>query len=122
MTRVEAELRERLPARGGGHTLERKRTCRRRAESSPYLLMDVEFSEDLGGIQQVGVVHNPARLLATRIVPSPELRGQGDPLAARSDVLLDVPDQQGRFSTQGQPVAVDEEQEGQESVDGGFGG
>jgi hypothetical protein len=38
-----------------------------------------------------------------------------------SIILLAVPSQQRQVQNQGNPVSVDEEEEGQESVDGGFG-
>ena len=36
-------------------------------------------------------------------------------------LLLDIPGKQRQVEDQGQPVAVNQEQEGEETVDGGFG-
>ena len=36
-------------------------------------------------------------------------------------VLLDVPSKEGEVQDEWDPVAIDEEEEGQESMDGGFG-
>jgi len=57
------------------------------------LLVDVELAEDLGGVEKVGVLED----------------------------LLRVPGQEREVQDQRQPVAVDQEQESEESVNGGFG-
>lgn len=58
-----------------------------------FLLVDIELSEDLGGVEQMGVI----------------------------DDLLDVPAEERKVENQRQPVPVDQKQKGEESVDGGFG-
>lgn len=55
--------------------------------------MDVQLSEDLGGIKQMCVVND----------------------------LLDVVAEEGKVENKGNPVPVDEEQKGQEAMDGSFG-
>lgn len=77
-----------------------------------YLLVDVQLAEDLGGIQQVGVVDNPRPKSA--FIPSPQW-------SQACDVLLDVVGKQRQVQDQRHPVAVNQEQERQESVDSGFG-
>lgn len=67
--------------------------CTARVGSVRYLLVHVQFAEDLGRIQKVRVVHN----------------------------LLDVPAQQRKVEDQWQPVSVDEEHECQESMHGSLG-
>jgi hypothetical protein len=52
------------------------------------LLVDVQLAEDLGSIQQVGVLED----------------------------LLDVPGEQRKVQDQSQPISVNEEEEGQETV------
>ena len=54
--------------------------------------MDVQLPEDLGRVQQMGVVDN----------------------------LLDIPGDEWQVQNQWQPVSVDQEEERQEGVDGGF--
>lgn len=58
-----------------------------------FLFVYVELAEDLGGVEQMGVV----------------------------DDLLDVPSEERQVENQRQPVTVDKEQEGEEAVDSGFG-
>jgi hypothetical protein len=58
-----------------------------------FLLMDVELAENLGSIQEMGVV----------------------------DDLLDVPCEERDVEQQGHPVAVDQEEQRQESVHSGLG-
>lgn len=57
------------------------------------LLVYIQLSEDLSRIKQVLILHN----------------------------LLSVPGKQWQVKDQGDPVPVDKEQDGQESVNGGFG-
>ena len=74
--------------------------------ASPHLLVDVEFPEYLGRIQQVGVVHDSTQPLVSKVA---DIHGAHSP---GQDVLLDVPCQQWQVQDQGQPVSVDEEEEG----------
>jgi hypothetical protein len=59
-----------------------------------FLLVHVKFPEDLGGVEQVRVVED----------------------------FLGVPRKQGQVQDQRHPVAVDQEEQRQEAVDGGLGG
>lgn len=77
-----------------------------------YLLVDVELAEDLGRIKQVGVLEDPTIKVSNRVCAY----GWG-----KDDALLSVPGDQRQVEDEGQPVSVDEEQEGQECVNGGFG-
>jgi hypothetical protein len=79
---------------------------------SPYLLVDVEFAEDFGGVEEVGVVDDPVVLVSAQT-----LRDANRFLVY---ALLDIPCNQGQVEDQGQPVSVDKEQEGQEPMDGNF--
>lgn len=98
------------------------------------LLMDVEFPEDLGRVQEVGVVNNPTKdtRLAYVFLPnkSPTRTARRKTEQKNVDsvvgiikktILLDVPREERGVKDQRQPVAVDEEQEGQEAVNGRFG-
>lgn len=58
-----------------------------------YLLMHVQLAEDLRGIQQMGVVND----------------------------LVDIVSQERQVEDESDPVAIDQEQEGEEAVNGGFG-
>jgi len=58
-----------------------------------FLFVDVELAEDLGSVKKVGVVND----------------------------LLDVPGKKRQVEDQGQPVAVDQEQEGEETMNSSFG-
>jgi len=57
-----------------------------------FLLMNIELPEDLGGVEEMGVIDN----------------------------LLDVPGQERQVQDQRHPVSVDKEKEGQETMDGDF--
>lgn len=58
-----------------------------------FLLVNVKLAENLSGVQEVGVVND----------------------------LLDVPGNKGHVEDERQPVTVDKEKEGQETVNGDFG-
>lgn len=76
--------------------------------------MNVKLPEDLSSVEEVRVVNDPKRTLlelCTRLE-----RGIESP----SNVLLGVPGDEGQVDGNRQPVAIDEEEEGQEPVDGGF--
>lgn len=75
-----------------------------------YLLVNVELAEDLGGVKQVSVVDDPTILLVRRRYKK-----------RIANVLLDVPGQERQVEDQRDPVSVDEEEEGQETVNGGLG-
>lgn len=75
-----------------------------------YLLVNVELAEDLGGVEQVSVVDDPTILLVRRRYNK-----------RIANVLLDVPGQERQVEDQRDPVSVDEEEEGQETVNGGLG-
>lgn len=75
-----------------------------------YLLVNVELAEDLGGVEQVSVVDDPTILLVRRRYSK-----------RIANVLLDVPGQERQVEDQRDPVSVDEEEEGQETVNGGLG-
>lgn len=80
-----------------------------------YLLVDVELAEDFGSIEKMGVVNDPVVSGQSR---SMECACEG---AAVDSLLLGVPGEQRQVENKRQPVAVDEEQEGEEAVDGSFG-
>jgi hypothetical protein len=74
-----------------------------------YLLMNVQLPEDLCCIEQVVLLENPASVSLSSFRPR------------YSHVLLSIPRQEGQIQDERDPVPVDEEQEGQESVNGGLG-
>lgn len=76
--------------------------------------MDIQLPENLGGVEEMSVVDDPARVslfLCHNIYP---------PESGVEHPLLDVPAEERQVKNQRNPVAVDQEQEGQESVDGDF--
>jgi hypothetical protein len=81
-----------------------------------YLLVDIELSENLGGIKQVGVVNNSSSKLVSK---NPFHAAAIIWLEGRS--LLNVVSKQGQVENKGNPVSVDQEQKGQEAMNGGFG-
>jgi len=58
-----------------------------------FLLVDIQLAEDLGGVKQMSVVND----------------------------LLNIPSKERQVEDKRQPVSVDEEQEGHETMDGDFG-
>lgn len=78
------------------------------------LLVHVQLAEDLGRIQEVLVLVDPVE----RAVVLVGLHHGG---AGRTALLLSVERQQRQVQDDGDPVAIDDEQEGQESVNGGLG-
>lgn len=74
--------------------------------------MDIELSEDFGGVQQVSVVDDPGGRLEGNL--DVKHRGQGNS-------LLGVPGEKRQVEDEGKPVTVDEEQECQEAVYGRLG-
>jgi hypothetical protein len=75
-----------------------------------YLLVNVELAENLRRIEQVGVVNNPR----VRSVSCCQI---GNSVI----VLLDIPGKERQVEDERHPVAVDEEEEGQETVHRGLG-
>lgn len=75
-----------------------------------YLLVNIELAEDLGGVEQVSVVDDPTIQLVRRRYNK-----------RIANVLLDIPGQERQVEDQRDPVSVDEEEEGQETVNGGLG-
>lgn len=89
------------------------REWRKRIEVA-YLLVNVELAEDLGSIKEVGVVDNPkVGALAVVGEDAPERRHE-------PSLLLNIPGEERQVEDQGQPVAVNQEQEREKTVDGGF--
>ena len=74
--------------------------------------MDIQLAEDLCGVEEMGVVDNPG-------IWSVYLR-EGRRGIIRN-LLLSVPSNKRQVEDERQPVSVDEEEERQEGVDGGFG-
>lgn len=79
-----------------------------------YLLVDVQLAEDLGSIQQVGVVDDPRGKSAFSNSATNRRVQEGN-------VLLDVVGYERQVQDQRYPVSVDQEHKGQESMDGSFG-
>lgn len=73
--------------------------------------MDIQLAEDLSGIKEMGVVNDPVNAGQLKVKIHLEL----------GLILLDVPSQERKVENQRQPVAVDEEEEREETVDGSFG-
>lgn len=103
--KVEAELDERflMPSSAACK-------CGRKNRARAYLLVDVELSENLGRVQEVLVLEDPVSCQHTCL--------QEQSVCNR---LLCVPCKQRQVEDQSDPVAVDKEQNGDESVDGSFG-
>lgn len=94
--------------------------------------MDIELAEDLSCVEEVLVLENPKSQvvlvwcctvkLGTGLDRSRGPLGQnGCMQRGYPNVLLCIPGYQGQVQDQRQPVAIDQEQYGQESVDAGFG-
>lgn len=81
------------------------------------LLVDVELSEDLGGVKKMGVVDDPSDC---RLEIRGSVCGNRPPFREQSS-LLDVVSEERKIENERNPVAVDEEQKGQEAMDGRFG-
>lgn len=73
--------------------------------------MDVQLPEDFCRVEQVVLLENPISVSA----------GKSSRRLFRFHVLLSVPCQEGQVEDKRDPVPIDEEQEGQESVNGGLG-
>jgi hypothetical protein len=83
------------------------------------LLVHVELPEDLRGIEQVLVLEDPVIEL---VFARPYCQSRYSRAGTRGMyVLLRVPGQEGQVKDKRHPVAVDQEQDGQESVDTGLG-
>jgi hypothetical protein len=75
------------------------------------LLMDIELPEDLCCVQEMLVLKDPAKVsVASSVAKSSVLH-----------ILLAVPCQQWQVQNERDPVSVDQEKEGKESVYGSFG-
>lgn len=77
---------------------------------SAYLLVHVELPENLGRVKEMGVIDNPT----TPVSQFPNITMESHP-------LLDVPAEERQVEDQREPVAVDKEQECQETMDSDFG-
>lgn len=71
--------------------------------------MNVQLPEDLCCVEQVVLLEDPASVSSSPSTPR------------WSHILLSVPSQEWQVEYQRDPVPVDKEQEGQESVNGGLG-
>jgi hypothetical protein len=81
-----------------------------------YLLVNIELSENLGGIKQVCVVNNPGSSFVRKT-----LFYVAAIIWLESNSLLNVVSEERQVEDKGNPVSVDQEQKGQEAMDGGFG-
>ena len=82
---------------------------------STDLFVDVQFPEDLSRIEQVLVLEDPAQgqhTFAPGMCQSPDW--------CSVLLLLCVPCKQRQVQDQGNPVSIDQEQEGQDGVYGSF--
>lgn len=84
------------------------------SESFPwtYLLVNIELPENLRGVEQMLVLYNPVSRVSVLSYP---------PVPSWWDSLLRIEGQQRQVQHKCQPVAIDEEEERQESVNSGFG-
>lgn len=76
-----------------------------------YPFVDVELAENLSGVQKVLVVKDPGIMLVNHIRP----------LDLMVHVLLSVVGEQRQVQDNRKPVAIDNEQEGQESMNSSLG-
>ena len=76
--------------------------------------MHIQLAEDLGRVQEMGVVEDPAQ----RVSEEPDVSARG---LNAGPLLLDIPGEQRYVEDEGHPVSVDQEHEREESVDGNFG-
>jgi len=90
------------------------------------LLVHVKLPEDLCGVKQVLVLEDPVRRItvsASFFMYCKSVRcllRQAESSGPGSYVLLCVPCKEGQVEDERHPVAVDQEQDGQESVDTGL--
>jgi hypothetical protein len=89
------------------------------------LLVHVKLPEDLRSVEQVLVLEDPVGHIVSihsfeRQYP-PSLQIAMEVLSEQVDVLLCVPGQERQVQNERHPVAVDQEQDSQESVDTGLG-
>ena len=82
------------------------------------LLVDIQFPENLSGIEKMGVVEDPEESRVSHVRfpcaynrPSPGFRVSLPPRTATMNILLDIPGKQRQIQDQRQPVAVDKEHE-----------
>lgn len=68
--------------------------------ASSYLLVNVKLAENLGGVEEMGVVDNP------KVASQQTVNGMR---REQSSSLLDVPSKQRQVENQRQPVSVNEE-------------
>ena len=85
-------------------------------DAATHLLVHIKLAEYLCRVQKMGIVHNPRVI---KLVDG--FGGRECDTAGRLNLLLDVPAKEGQVEDQGQPVSVDKEEEGQESVYSSFG-
>ena len=81
--------------------------------------MHIELAEDLGRIQQVLVIVDPVPGKAW-LADMSITRRESAAASVGHNVLLGVEGQQRQVQHDRQPVAIDHEEEGQESMNGGF--
>lgn len=77
-----------------------------------YLFVNIQFSENLSGIEQVLIIQNPTE--------SP-CQSMSQVSKFELDLLLCVESQERQVQQQCQPVSVDQKEESQECVNGSFG-
>lgn len=86
--------------------------------------MDIEFSEDLSRVQQMRVVKNSglsvSLALYTRRISLACWAGRST-RATLKTILFYVESDERQVEQERNPVPVDEEEQGQEAVNGGFG-
>ena len=89
--------------------------------------MHIQLSEDLSGVQKMGVIHNSSdhvsKALKSEQLPVPTASPKDREsmhMEYRENVLLDVECEEWQIEQKRNPVPVDKEQEGQETMDGGF--
>lgn len=89
-----------------------------------HLLVHIQLAENLGRIQQVLVVVDPkdTKKIDVSLTDAIADQGREGTRAKRGrDVLLRIEGEERQVQDDRKPVAVDHKQEGQESVDSGFG-
>lgn len=74
--------------------------------------MDVELAEDLSGVEQVSILEDPSASQSAILRSQPRREWYS---------LLRVPGDERKVEDQWQPVSVDQEQEGQERLNGSLG-
>lgn len=87
--------------------------------------MHIQLPEDLSRIQEVLVVIDPINPRRTQDQPCVPQRPKGRAMLEEGektiDALLSIERQERQVQQDGNPVSVDDEEEGQEGVNGGFG-